>query len=351
MLAPIGGIRFCLEHRPDCAASSARPDNEGVALTNERWQELWRIDHEVNQEISPDAKLGPGTEQWKIAPLYGNCHDYAVTKRHDLLALGWPPSDLLLAEVLLPTDEHHLVLVVRTSEGDLVLDNLNSDLVPVAATYGRFKWLRIQTPQNPYYWARVGTSGTERSGPRHLSLAVAIEPAITPNEAPQAYAPQWAPGVQPGSPALRQSIAEQKQTARAQRPVPPFGRAEASSAFHRQAVGRGCKLQERGPGVPWPARLPEASRSAILCGCHAATIGRCRTIAKDVENLAWRQQQYRDLVTLVIPTCSAKPCHAAASLVIPTAAAESCRCPECRRPVHCWQAPGQKCDVDRVWRT
>lgn len=250
VLAPIGGIRFCLEHRPDCAASSARPNNERVALTNERWQELWRIDNEVNQEISPDAKLGPGTEQWKIAPLYGNCHDYAVTKRHDLLALGWPPSDLLLAEVLLPTDEHHLVLVVRTSEGDLVLDNLNSDLVPVATTYGRFKWLRIQTPQNPYYWARVGTSGTERPGPRHLSPAVAFEPAITPNEAPQAYALQWASGVQPGSPALRQSIAEQKQTARAQRPVPPFGRAEANSASHRQAVAAVANSKNEAQACP-----------------------------------------------------------------------------------------------------
>ena len=53
------------------------------------------------------------------------CHDYAVTKRHELLTRGWPSRSLLLAEVVVPWGEHHLILVVRTSDGDLVLDNLN----------------------------------------------------------------------------------------------------------------------------------------------------------------------------------------------------------------------------------
>ena len=60
-----------------------------------------------------------------MAPRERDCNDYAVTKRHKLLALGWPSSSLLLAKVVVPSGEHHLILVVRTSEEDLVLDNLN----------------------------------------------------------------------------------------------------------------------------------------------------------------------------------------------------------------------------------
>jgi predicted transglutaminase-like cysteine proteinase len=54
-----------------------------------------------------------------------------------LLARGWPSRSLLLSEVVIPTGEHHQLLVVRVKNGDLVLDNL-SDIIflgsnPIAA--------------------------------------------------------------------------------------------------------------------------------------------------------------------------------------------------------------------------
>jgi predicted transglutaminase-like cysteine proteinase len=155
VLAPMAGIQFCMEYRADCRTQKIDFRRRHILLTPQRWKELHQINDEVNQYIIPDPDLGPETEKWKIAPLSGNCHDYAVTKRHELLARGWPSRDLLLAEVVIPSGEHHLVLVVRTKDVDLVLDNLKTAILPVARTYGRYQWVRIQTPHNPYLWVKV----------------------------------------------------------------------------------------------------------------------------------------------------------------------------------------------------
>jgi hypothetical protein len=66
-----------------------------------------------------------------IAPKTGNCNDYAVTKRHELLSRGWPSRALLLAEVIVPSGERHLVVVVRVKQGDFVIDNRNADIRPL----------------------------------------------------------------------------------------------------------------------------------------------------------------------------------------------------------------------------
>lgn len=58
------------------------------------------------------------TEEWLLSPPAGDCNDYAITKRHKLLEFGWPSRALLLSEVVIPSGEHHLVLVVRVTNND-----------------------------------------------------------------------------------------------------------------------------------------------------------------------------------------------------------------------------------------
>ncbi len=41
----------------------------------------------------------------------GNCHDYAVTKRHELIRQGWPAASLRLAVAYTPSGIGHLVVV------------------------------------------------------------------------------------------------------------------------------------------------------------------------------------------------------------------------------------------------
>jgi predicted transglutaminase-like cysteine proteinase len=161
-LAPMGHTRFCLQYRDDCETQGVDLRRRNIALTAERWNELTTVNREVNRDIIPQRNLGGLlTEQWLVAPPAGDCHDYAVTKRHELLAHGWPSRSLLLSEVITGSGEHHLVLVVRMKDVDLVLDNLNANVRPVAMT--RYQWVRIESPGNPKFWSTMSVPSRLRT--------------------------------------------------------------------------------------------------------------------------------------------------------------------------------------------
>jgi len=164
VLPPIGHSRFCLRYPDDCRVHGIDFRHRNIALTPERWTELNAINREVNRMIVPEFTLGSAaTDEWLISPQAGNCKDYAVTKRHELLTRGWPSRALLLSEVIVPTGEHHLVLVVRMQNIDLVLDNLNANIRSVAMTYRQYQWVRIETPENPKFWATVSAVHATRT--------------------------------------------------------------------------------------------------------------------------------------------------------------------------------------------
>jgi predicted transglutaminase-like cysteine proteinase len=153
-LAPIGHTLFCIQYKDDCEAQGTDFRRRNVALTPERWNELTTINREVNRDIKPQRNEGGLlTERWLISPKVGECHDYAVTKRHELLARGWSSRLLLLSEVIAASGEHHLVLVVRMKDVDLVLDNLSANVRPVTMTH--YQWVRVESPSNPKYWSTV----------------------------------------------------------------------------------------------------------------------------------------------------------------------------------------------------
>jgi predicted transglutaminase-like cysteine proteinase len=153
-MAPMAHTRFCLDYPQEC-----RPERimfrGGVAkLHSERWADLIEVNRTVNRAIRPERNDGGvASERWLIAPGAGDCNDYAVTKRHELIRRGWPARQLLLAEVVVAGGEHHLVLVVRTSAGDLVLDNLNGNIRTWSST--RYRWVRVQSPRNPLFWSTL----------------------------------------------------------------------------------------------------------------------------------------------------------------------------------------------------
>ncbi len=162
-LAPIGHTRFCIQYSDDCEAKGTDFRRRNIAVTPERWNELTTINREVNRDIKPQRNEGGlMTEHWLISPKVGECHDYAVTKRHELLARGWPSRSLLLSEVIASSGEHHLVLVVRMKDVDLVLDNLTANVRPVAMTH--YQWVRVESPSNPKYWSTVSVpAGVQRT--------------------------------------------------------------------------------------------------------------------------------------------------------------------------------------------
>ena len=154
-LPPMAFTQFCLRYADQCKPQRMVFRGGPARLTAERWQDLRSVNKTVNAAIIPERNTeGLAGEKWLIGPSSGDCNDYAVTKRSELLARGWPTRTLLLSEVVTGWGEHHLVLVVRTSEGDLVLDNMTSQIRPWARA--PYKWVRIQTPKDPNYWASLG---------------------------------------------------------------------------------------------------------------------------------------------------------------------------------------------------
>lgn len=162
VLAPVAFVRFCAQYPEDCKRRSPDFDQTTpVSLTKARIAELSKINREVNLSIQPQENRGGVlAEQWLVAPGRGDCNDYAVTKRHELLARGWPSRSLLLAEVVTASGEHHLVLVVRTREADLVLDNLNWNIRPVSQI--EYQWVRAQQVDNPKFWSAINMERINR---------------------------------------------------------------------------------------------------------------------------------------------------------------------------------------------
>jgi predicted transglutaminase-like cysteine proteinase len=153
-LPPIAFTEFCLRYSHECKPSHIVFRGGRLKLTPARWAEIRAVNGEVNAGIRPEPNLkGLAGEEWLLHPRSGDCNDYAVTKRHDLIARGWPARAVLLSEVVTRSGEHHLVVVVRARSGDLVLDNLTTSIRPWSLT--PYRWVRIQTAENPLYWAAL----------------------------------------------------------------------------------------------------------------------------------------------------------------------------------------------------
>ena len=126
--APYGFVRFCEAMPAECAASG--PTDTRFQATPERLSELDEINRYVNRVIEPatDLEIYGEVEYWTLPTTQGDCEDYALLKRHLLMARGWPVSALLMTVVKDEKGEGHAILTARTAQGDYVLDNKIQDV-------------------------------------------------------------------------------------------------------------------------------------------------------------------------------------------------------------------------------
>jgi len=152
-LAPFQHVRFCLRYPSDCKSNPT--ENERIDLDAQTTELLKRVNHSVNISIIPTPKsYGPNLgDGWTIAPEMGDCNDYAVTKRHELLENGLPSKALRLAVVKTASGIGHLVLVVVTTKGDIVMDDLTEEIRPWQST--DYHWLNIQSASDPKFWYKI----------------------------------------------------------------------------------------------------------------------------------------------------------------------------------------------------
>lgn len=151
-LAPMAHVLFCKSNPTDCRATD---DGLAVVLDEKTLAKLEAVNRQVNASIRPrpDWNRGPLKDVWSIAPREGDCEDYALTKRHLLLKAGWPSSALLIAVARTAAGEGHAVLVVRTSVGDVILDNLNTRIR--SSSESGLRWVKMQSPSDPRRWTAL----------------------------------------------------------------------------------------------------------------------------------------------------------------------------------------------------
>src|SRR6185437_10229855 len=148
-VAPRGFIGFCLRYQGECKGAAPAP--VAVNLTEDRELQLEFVQAKVNRLVRPRANPD---HVWDYpTDGYGDCNKYAIAKRAELIALGWPRTALLLAAATTEDGEGHLVLVVTTTKGDLVLDNRQRHIVEWRDL--PYRWISRQNPRNLAEWVSI----------------------------------------------------------------------------------------------------------------------------------------------------------------------------------------------------
>lgn len=152
-MPPLGHIRFCRSNPEECARETRA--NTRLDLTSERWRELVGVNTLVNRNIEPvsDMELYGELEHWALPGKKGDCEDYVLLKRKLLIERGWPSDALLVTVVADEKGEGHAVLTARTSKGDYILDNKNSDVQ--AWNKVPYRFYKRQSYRDPRQWVSL----------------------------------------------------------------------------------------------------------------------------------------------------------------------------------------------------
>jgi len=153
--APDGARAICSTYSWACATSAVQT----VAFRDEL-----DLVSAVNVQINRSGRAVEDDQQYGVSEVWalptkvgGDCEDFALLKKRELVSRGVNPSHLLIATVLDRQRNPHAVLVYRSASGDVVLDNLTNQIRSWHDT--RYMFLQMQDPNRPTLWVNVFASG------------------------------------------------------------------------------------------------------------------------------------------------------------------------------------------------
>ena len=144
------------------ADASDHPVATHIVLDKRTWKLLSKTNLAINNAIkrADDLDNDGVPDQWNLPLLdgtrKGDCEDYALEKRRQLVKAGLPPEALSLAIVRTSWGETHAVLVVDTDHGTYVLDSLTPWVTPW--TQAHFQWITRQAAGGGL-WVRPPPAG------------------------------------------------------------------------------------------------------------------------------------------------------------------------------------------------
>lgn len=150
---PVGHVQFCAVHPDDCGVYD-KP-NQMVRLTDAVWARLNQLNEAVNAAVLPatDLQIYGVLERWEYPKFVGDCEDYALEKRRELIAAGWPASALLMTVVKDEAGDGHAVLTVRTDRGEFILDN-KTDAIELWS-HTPYRYLKRQSTRDAAAWDQI----------------------------------------------------------------------------------------------------------------------------------------------------------------------------------------------------
>jgi predicted transglutaminase-like cysteine proteinase len=153
---PFGWADFCsrTENGGDCnVATMAAAD---AVMDARAWTIARRINVTVNMTIEPMSDM----ENYGVVDYWtypnngkGDCEDYALLKRRELVRAGFPREALLMTVVRDQEGEGHAVLMLKTTAGDFVLDNKVNEIRRWSQT--RYHYVKRQSQENPNVWVSL----------------------------------------------------------------------------------------------------------------------------------------------------------------------------------------------------
>lgn len=142
VLTPVAMKFFCMQNAGECSGGGASQ----VTMTDDLVGMLQSVNRRVNSSIQYTTER---VDKFSLNPSRGDCEDYALSKRSALIRQGVPAASLRLAFTHTRRGVPHAVLVVKTSKGDYVLDNMSNKIVTLNASgYNIF----MMSTANPLRW-------------------------------------------------------------------------------------------------------------------------------------------------------------------------------------------------------
>jgi predicted transglutaminase-like cysteine proteinase len=136
---------------PSVAPAAAATTEWAARTPRDQVKLLNVVNQSVNREVKKanDIDLYGVEEYWSLprlvdGKLYGDCEDYALEKRRQLIEAGVPASAMSLAVAVTARGETHAVLMIALKTGDWVLDNLTPWATPWEDL--NYRWVQRQIP-------------------------------------------------------------------------------------------------------------------------------------------------------------------------------------------------------------
>jgi predicted transglutaminase-like cysteine proteinase len=151
---PVGHYEFCQRLPNECRQMT--PAEAPVELTRKLWATMVAVNNAVNVRVQPrtDMEMWGKEEVWSYPDNgFGDCEDYVLEKRRELMGAGVPAGDVLVTVVRQPNGDGHAVLTVRTSLGEFILDNLEPKVL--AWTDTAYTYLKRQSTRNSGVWLTI----------------------------------------------------------------------------------------------------------------------------------------------------------------------------------------------------